>query len=163
MELAVTVINLNHGNSELLESCRLLKEYMQYVGKVRKYSAESNLELAVERAVDECIKEDVLREFLLKNRAEVVAMSIFEYDEEKHMKYLRQEGFEEGYGKGYGKGEEMKLIAQVCRKLQKNKTAEQISGELEEPLDVVEKICEVARKCAPEYDGEAIYQELHEQ
>lgn len=157
LELAVTVINLNHGNSELLESCRLLKEYMQYVDKVRKYSAESNLELAVERAVDECIKEDVLREFLLKNRAEVVAMSIFEYDEEKHMKCLRQEGFEEGYGKG----EEMKLITLVCRKMQKNKTAGQIAEELEEALDVVEKICEAARKCAPEYDGEAIYQKLH--
>ncbi len=68
LELAVTVINLNHGNTELLESRKLLKEYMLYVDKVRKYSEESNLEQAVERAVDECIKEDILREFLLKNR-----------------------------------------------------------------------------------------------
>lgn len=86
-------------------------------------------------------------------------MSIFEYDEEKHMECLRQEGFEEGYGKG----EEMKLIAQVCRKILKNKTARQIAEELEEPLDVIERICEAAKKCAPDYECEAVYQTLHEQ
>lgn len=64
---------------------------MLYVEKIRKYSAETELENAVNQAVNECVKENILRDFLLKNRAEVVAMSIFEYDEEKHMKCVRQE------------------------------------------------------------------------
>ncbi len=41
-----------------------------------------SLNQAVECAVDECIKEGILAEFLSKNRAEVISMSIFEYDKE---------------------------------------------------------------------------------
>lgn len=51
---------------------------------------------AVKCAVDECICENVLSDFLKKNRAEVIQMSIFEYDEELHNKTLREEGLEEG-------------------------------------------------------------------
>ena len=51
---------------------------------------------AVERAVDDCIGNGILADFLSKNRAEAIAVSIFEYDEEKHMKNEREEGREEG-------------------------------------------------------------------
>ena len=51
---------------------------------------------AVERAVRECIAEGILKDFLMKNRAEAIEMSIFEYDEEKHMRQVREEGREEG-------------------------------------------------------------------
>lgn len=50
----------------------------------------------VEEAVDYCIREGILAEFLSKNRAEAIAVSIYEYDEERHMKTVRQEGKEEG-------------------------------------------------------------------
>lgn len=51
-----------------------------------------SLDEAVNRAVDECIKEGILAEFLLRNKAEAVSMCIFEYDEEKEMeKYKRAE------------------------------------------------------------------------
>ena len=55
---------------------------------------------AVERAVDECIKEGILSDFLRKNRNEVIAMSIFEYDEEAHHKLLYEEGVEDGVERG---------------------------------------------------------------
>ncbi len=32
LELAVTVVNLNYGNEELVEACRALKEYILFVG-----------------------------------------------------------------------------------------------------------------------------------
>ena len=51
---------------------------------------------AVEKAITECIQKDVLRDFLLKNKAEAKAMSIYEYDEEKTMRMLREEAFEDG-------------------------------------------------------------------
>lgn len=73
------MLNVNEGhNEELMEQCQTLKEYEQYVARVRKYtsSAELSLEEAVERAVDECMKEGILSEFLMKNRAEVISMSI---------------------------------------------------------------------------------------
>lgn len=100
LELAVTVINLNRGNEGLLEACKLLKEYVLYVERVRKYVVEMDVEAAVNRAVDECIREGILADFLSENRAEVVEVSIFEYDEEKHMNFVRAEGYEEGIVRG---------------------------------------------------------------
>ena len=97
LELIVTVLNINHGNNEkLLASCTILREYMQYVERVRKYQSEMKIEEAVERAVTECIQEGILAEFLMKNRAEAIEMSIFEYNEEAHMKSIREDGYDEG-------------------------------------------------------------------
>ena len=97
MELKVLVININEGyNQKLMESCQILKEYAQYVSKVRTYKKTLKLNEAVEKAVEECIREGILREFLLANKAEVVAMSIFEYDREWEEELLRKEEFEAG-------------------------------------------------------------------
>ena len=49
------------------------------------------LEAAVKRAVDECIREGILEDFFRKNKAEVIAMSIFEYDEKEVIDYIREE------------------------------------------------------------------------
>ena len=107
MELKVLVININEGyNQKLMESCQILKEYAQYVSKVRIYKKTLKLNEAVEKAVEECIQEGILREFLLANKAEVVAMSIFEYDREWEEEILRKEEFEAG--RELGKEEERK-------------------------------------------------------
>ena len=111
MELKVLVININEGyNQTLMESCRILKEYAQYVSKVRIYKKTLSLNEAVEKAVEECIQEGILRDFLLKHRAEVVAMSIFEYDREWEEELLRKEEFEAGreLGEQLGRKEEQK-------------------------------------------------------
>ena len=111
MELKVLVININEGyNQKLMESCQILKEYAQYVSKVRTYKKTLSLNEAVEKAVEECIREGILREFLLKHRAEVVAMSIFEYDREWEEEILRKEEFEAGkeLGEQLGKEKERK-------------------------------------------------------
>lgn len=97
LELSVVVYNINLGhNQELLDACCLLKEYAQYVEQVRTYAKEMDFSEAVEQAVDHCIKNGILSDFLAKNRAEVIAVSIFEYDEEKHMKNEREEWREIG-------------------------------------------------------------------
>ena len=107
LELKVLVININEGyNQKLMESCQILKEYAQYVSKVRTYKKTLNLNEAVEKVVEECIQEGILREFLLANKAEVVAMSIFEYDREWEEEILRKEEFEAG--REFGKEEERK-------------------------------------------------------
>ncbi len=98
LELIVTVYNINLGhNEELLEACRLLKEYAQYVEQVRIFAKQMPFPEAVEQAVNHCIKNEILSDFLAKNRAEAIAMSIFEYDEEKHMKNEREEGRAEAF------------------------------------------------------------------
>ena len=101
LELIVTVLNINEGhNALLMEHCQTLKEYSQYVAKVRNYAAGMPLDQAVEYAVDECIKENILADFLRKNRAEVISMSIFEYDKEEEEKKLRKAEYEAGIQKG---------------------------------------------------------------
>ena len=52
------------------------------------------LETAVKKAVDECIQEEILEEILRKNRAEVIAVSIFEYDKKEEEKKLRKAEYE---------------------------------------------------------------------
>ena len=56
--------------------------------RVRKYAKEFELNEAVKLAVDECIRNNILSEFLRKNKAEVIAMSIFEYDKEEEEKKI---------------------------------------------------------------------------
>ena len=105
LELIVTVLNINEGhNALLMEHCRTLKEYSQYVAKVRKYASSMSLNQAVEYAVDECIKENILADFLRKNRAEVISMSIFEYDKEEEEKKLRKAEYEAGVEAGEKSG-----------------------------------------------------------
>ena len=107
LELIVTVLNINEGhNALLMEHCQTLKEYSQYVAKVRKYAAGMPLDQAVEYAVDECIKENILADFLRKTRAEVISMSIFEYDKEEEEKKLRKAEYEAGVEAGVSLGVE---------------------------------------------------------
>ncbi len=58
--------------------------------RVRKYTKLEPIEEAVDHAVMECIREGILSDFLQEQRAEVVAMSIFEYDEEEEKRKLRE-------------------------------------------------------------------------
>lgn len=97
LELAVVQLNINEGyNEELKKSCEPLFGYMTYVEKVNRYRKQIGLEAAVDRSVTECIREGILADFFQKNRAEVVQMSIFEYDEEAHMRLIREEGRDKG-------------------------------------------------------------------
>lgn len=61
-------------------------------------------EPSLEQAVDDCIKNDILADFLSQNRAEAIAVSIFEYAEEKHMKCERAEWREIGRKEGLAVG-----------------------------------------------------------
>lgn len=101
LELSVIVYNINPGhNQNLLEACHLLKEYALYVEQVRIFARRLSFPKAVEKAVDDCIRNGILSDFLSKNRAEAIAVSIFEYDEEKHMKSEREEWREIGHKEG---------------------------------------------------------------
>ena len=72
-----------------------------------------NLDEAVERTVNECIQEGILKDFLRANRNEVIAMSIFEYDKEEEEKKLRKAEYEAGIqvGRQEGRQETKKEIA----------------------------------------------------
>ena len=149
------MLNINQGNNkELLEVCRTLREYMIFVDRIRLYTKTMELDAAAERAVDECIHEGVLSDFLRKNRGEAIEMSIFEYDEERELKLIRraeyEEGLKEGREDGLKEGRENGLkqgrIATlknlVAKKLAKGWSPVQIAEDLEMELPEVEKLTE---------------------
>lgn len=124
-----------------------LKEYAQYVAKVRKYVSKNiSLEEAVTRAVDECIEEGILAEFLMKNKAEVIKVSIYEYDKEFEEKKLRKVEYEAGVEAGIELGERSLLENQIRKKLKKGKPIEQIADELEEAVTTIQRIIEETKK-----------------
>ena len=119
LELKVTILNINPSmNEELKEKCPILKQYTQYVEQVRFNSAGMPLEQAVETAIEYCIKHNILKDFLLKQRAEVVKMSIFEYDEEREIELIRRDEREIGkeIGERIGKERTIQTIISLCRK-----------------------------------------------
>ena len=122
LELEVLTININEGhNSELIEQCQILREYAQYVDCVRRYAKEFELIDAIEQAVDECIQRNILSEFLRKNKAEVIAMSIFEYDKEEEERKLRKAEYEAGVAAGMKDGMKAGIKAGVADGISKGK------------------------------------------
>ena len=113
----------------------------------------------------ECIREGILADFLLKNRAEAIEVSIFEYDEEKEIELFRaaerEEGREEGRAEGREEGRNRTLVEQVCKKLRKGQDAERIADDLEVALSEIQSICNAALPYAPEYDIESVYRAWH--
>ena len=84
LELKVIQLNIGKGyNTELKAKCPLLEQYATYVSRVQENGNHMPLKDAVEKAVNDCIKDGILAEFLRKNRGEAIGMSIYEYDEEK--------------------------------------------------------------------------------
>ncbi len=121
LELKVITLNINEGhNKKLMEQCKVLREYAQYVAKVRKYTKEMLLDAAVKCAVDECICEGILEDFLRENRDGVIAMSIFEYNKEEEEKKLRKAEFSAGYDKGYDAGKQNGLKLGISKGEAKN-------------------------------------------
>ncbi len=76
-------------------------KFVMFYNGTDEEAAQMEIAEAVNRAVDECIAEGVLGDFLSEHRAEAVAMSIYEYDEEKHMKAEREEHYALGFQQGY--------------------------------------------------------------
>ena len=73
-------------------------------------------------------------------------MSIFEYDQEKHMRQEREaawkEGRRSGMEEGRSQGEEQLLTLQIQKKLEKGKDVAVIAAELEETEERIRKLIE---------------------
>ena len=142
LELTAVMLNINRGHNEKLkEMCKSLKDYSEYTARVREYAQVKPVEEAVEQAISECIQEGIMAEFLKQNRAEAKQVSIYEYDEEKHMRQEREasweEGREEGIEEGIKKGKQELLERLIQKKLVKGKSISEIAEELEEEEEVI--------------------------
>ena len=106
VELTVRMLNINHGhNKALMEKCRTLAEYAQFVAVSREYAAEGRpMQEALEEAVEYCIEHGILSEFLRRHRSEVLGMLLEEFDVEKYERTIKKEGYEEGHADGHASG-----------------------------------------------------------
>lgn len=59
---------------------------------------------AVEQVVDYCIRNGTLEEFFSDNCSEAITMSIFEYNEEQHLKSEREQAYRSGKREGIEEG-----------------------------------------------------------
>lgn len=95
LELSVKVYNINRKEfSSVLEKCPPLRGYamlVQYAKKAKSAGIWDWLTHAVQR----CIKEGILVEYLKQNSTEVINMLIADYDYDMDIKVQRQEAFEE--------------------------------------------------------------------
>lgn len=107
VELNVRMLNINYGhNEQLMDKCKVLGEYAMLVDMTRDYmAAEKDIQTALNKAIDSCIEKGILKEILLKNRAEVLGMLLEEFDVEKCERTLRSEGWENGRKEGRKEGE----------------------------------------------------------
>lgn len=144
LELETLVLNVNVGyNKILMERCRQLSDYAQFVSEVRKrLSKKIPLSEAVNEAVEDCIQRGILAEFLSKNRAEVIKVSIYEYDEEKVKRMFKEEcmklGMEQGKQLGIEQGIEQARV--IFRLYISGKSEEDIARETGETIEMIHKV-----------------------
>lgn len=154
LELKVQILNINSGmNEEVKKRCPVLREYMIYVERVRENAKRMPFEEAVELAVEECIRDNVLREFLLKQKAEVIKMSIYEYDEERELRLIRADERE------IGREEERKNTEEALKRVEEavENTIRSIvsiykkfDGKKEDAIDEVREKCNLSKEAALE-------------
>ena len=116
LELTVKVININRQNRHpVLENCQTIQEYSIFVETVRKWK-EIDPQNGFEKAVEECIENNILREYLKRKTKEVINMLLAEYDYETDIAVQRAEereiafaegierGIERGFERGFSEG-----------------------------------------------------------
>lgn len=186
LEFSTLVLNINYGhNKALMEKCKPLMDYSIFVSRIRthrNHNPEMAMEEAVNRTVEECIKDGILADILSQHKSEVTNLILKEYDEQWHIdnekKWSREEGIkigtkegieigtregiEIGTREGIEIGSYKRLIQQVCKKLLRGKSPEEIADNLEEDFSLIQTICSIASQCAPDYDCDWIYNQLIE-
>ena len=139
LECEVRMLNINYGhNKELMEKCRKLEEYAIFVARLREYAKKypNRLDLAITKAMDDCIAEGILKDFLTKRKSEVLEMVLYSFDKELYENDLKQTAYEDGEKNG----ERKKLISLVQKKLAKGNSVEEIADALEENVETIQDI-----------------------
>ena len=127
LELLVKVININYNKANgLLERCKPLEEYTLFVEAVRRH-IRLDVENGFKNAIQECIHNDILRDYLERKSREVMNMLIAEYDYDTDIAVQREEereiafaeGRNEGIARGFSDGSRHKALetARILKRL----------------------------------------------
>ena len=142
LELKVDVYNINYREeNEFLQKSRHLTDYSLFVHMVhQERAAGKSLEDAIRIAIEQCIRQDIMREFLETHGSEVFNMLLGEWKLDEAMEYKEQKGREEGERIGLAKGErlgEIKNQHEMIRLFSDLLTPEQIAEKIQQPLEYV--------------------------
>ena len=178
IELIVTVYNINpNNNTQLLAKSEVLRGYMIFVNRVRENlehqkkiaqnaseydeaAYEEELEVAINEAIDYCVKHHIMEEFFRENRNEVTKSMVLDYTWERREELIRAEEYEdgkregleigraegekrgraEGERRGRAEGERERDRFLINRWLQKGKTVAEIAEDLGKSEEYVESL-----------------------
>ena len=89
----VTLLNINCGhNREIMERSRTLRDYAVFVQRIRDNSILGmNISDAVDKTTEDCIREGVLSDVLIKNSAEVKHMVLGVWGTENYIRKQNEE------------------------------------------------------------------------
>ena len=139
LELVTKVIDINYDKLKGtdLERCHILSEYAFLINKVREYHGD------IEKAVRNCVSQNVLADYLTYYGSEVINMLFEEYDAEKAKKILveetRQDALAEGRAEGEAKGVEKGEAGMIKRLYELGNTVKQIASLFKMPESEVER------------------------
>ena len=81
-----------------------------FIDTIRKYQ-DLGTEEPYRKAIDECIANDILADYLKKKGSEVVNMLMSEYNYEQDIEVQREEAYEEGKKLGISEGKKLGIVA----------------------------------------------------
>ena len=155
-------------NKELMNKCEKLMEYSQLIAMIRKNYDElekkyaemkiqkSKKEIfaeAVSLAIEEAIRNNILKETLRNNKAEVTDMLLTEFDEKDYIEGVKEESER--------RGEMLNKITLIIKKVKKAKPLPTIAAELEEEEEEIKPIYKAVVASAPDYNIEEIKTKLN--
>lgn len=164
LDCKATILNINYGkNLELMKQCKSLSDYATFIHLIRSYiKVGLTLAQAAEQTINECIKNNVLKAFLLKHRGEVTNVVLSTFYKEVHERGEREFHEKRGFEKGITHGQRTTLISLVQKKVEKNLNAFAIAEILEEPVDTISSIISAIKE-HPNADTNELYQFIYEQ
>ena len=138
LELAITSFNINAGlNQPLLQKCRELNDYSTLIGKVKQgLAAGLSRRAAIIAAVNWCIKNGVMTDYLSAKRKEVFTMLDWQWNIDDAKIAWKEEGREEG--REEGKNQRSEEIA--IKMLRRGKSIEEIQDITELPLQYIQRL-----------------------
>jgi hypothetical protein len=149
-EWTATVININRGrNDSIKERSKTLYQYCYFVDAVKENAKNMPFEKAIDEAVKECISKDILADFLMVHRKEVKLMCLTEFNEQKYIDMIRDDGRVEGRIEGKIEGAADKLVTLVesfssNHNISLEEACEELGvafSEYEEAQSVIAKVC----------------------
>lgn len=98
LECKAIMLNINAGyNRRIVEKCKPLRDYSYFIDCIYQYKKiYDTIETAIDKAVNQCIEENVLGDILLTHKAEVKDMLFTEFNEEEYIEMVKKESLSEG-------------------------------------------------------------------